>query len=275
MCRWVAYAGPAIFLEDLLFNQEHSLVQQSFAAREARWTTNADGFGVAWYGRRDAPGVFKDILPAWNDANLRAIASHIESDLFFAHVRSSTGTSVARSNCHPFSYRNWTFMHNGQIGGWTICRKDVETLISREHYVHRIGSTDSEALFLAALSNGLTDEPIAAMTRTIAQVIEIMQAHAIDEPLRLSAACTDGTSIWAFRYSSDDQSPSLYYGTPQLHAERLPGGAVSTIASEPSDSDSGRWHRIGERTGLKWSRGSVTHFDIEVPVTRALSPLQA
>jgi predicted glutamine amidotransferase len=114
MCRWVAHAGPEIYLEDLIFHQEHSIVSQSLAATQSAWATNGDGFGVAWYNQRTVPGLFKDVLPAWNDANLRSIAAHNKTNLFFAHVRATTGTAVNRSNCHPFTWQNWTFMHNGK-----------------------------------------------------------------------------------------------------------------------------------------------------------------
>ena len=87
MCRWVAYAGPEIYLEDLIFHQEHSIVQQSLAATQSAWVTNGDGFGVAWYTQRTTPGLFKDILPAWNDSNLRSLAAHVQAQLFFAHVQ--------------------------------------------------------------------------------------------------------------------------------------------------------------------------------------------
>ena len=83
MCRWVAYAGPEIYLEDLIFHQEHSIVQQSLAATQSSWVTNGDGFGVAWYTKRTTPGLFKDILPAWNDSNLRSLAAHIQTRLIF------------------------------------------------------------------------------------------------------------------------------------------------------------------------------------------------
>jgi glutamine amidotransferase len=65
----MAYGGPEIFLKDVLFEQDNSLIKQSLSARESQWSTNGDGFGVAWYGHKSTPGVFKDILPAWNDSN--------------------------------------------------------------------------------------------------------------------------------------------------------------------------------------------------------------
>jgi hypothetical protein len=55
------------------------------AARSITYTTPRD-ITVAWYTKRTAPGLFKDILPAWNDSNLRSLAAHIRSRLFFAQV---------------------------------------------------------------------------------------------------------------------------------------------------------------------------------------------
>ena len=102
MCRWVAYAGPEIYLEDLIFHQEHSIVRQSLAATQSAWVTNGDGFGVAWYNNRTTPGLFKDILPAWNDSNLRSLAAHIRTvpplallstEATAIHLRGKTGPS--------------------------------------------------------------------------------------------------------------------------------------------------------------------------------------
>ncbi len=253
MCRWIAYAGPEIFLEDLLFNQEHSIVRQSLSARESVFTTNGDGFGVAWYGRRTAPGLFKDILPAWNDSNLRSLAAQVQTRRFFAHVRATTGTAVTRTNCHPFTWQNWAFMHNGQIGNWADCRKAIEAEISAEHYVHRQGSTDSEALFLLALTYGLTTDPIGAMTRAIRTTLDVMSRHAATEPFRATMAMTDGQSVWALRHSSDGRAPSLYFGSPNTRASESGTNPVNTIASEPLDSQSDRWHSVEEGMVLHWT----------------------
>ena len=160
MCRWMAYSGDSIYLEDLLYNQKNSLISQSQRATKSACTTNGDGFGVAWYGERKKPGLFKDVLPAWNDENLREISQHIKSNLFFAHVRAATGTAVSRMNCHPYAYENWSFMHNGKIGDWHLHRREIETLISSAFYEHRHGTSDSEALFLLALTMGLMDDPV-------------------------------------------------------------------------------------------------------------------
>lgn len=52
MCRWLAYSGNPLLLEDLLFNVKDSLIDQSMASRSAETPTNGDGFGLGWYDDR-------------------------------------------------------------------------------------------------------------------------------------------------------------------------------------------------------------------------------
>ncbi len=104
---------------------KNSLIDQSLAAKQSETTTNGDGFGIGWYGSRDEPGIYRDVRPAWNDANLRTLAAQIESRLFFAHIRAATGTAVQRTNCHPFRYRNWLFVHNGGIVGFPDIKREL------------------------------------------------------------------------------------------------------------------------------------------------------
>lgn len=56
MCRWLAYTGNAVPMSRLVYEPEHSLIDQSLSARSSVQTTNGDGFGVGWYGQHDAPG---------------------------------------------------------------------------------------------------------------------------------------------------------------------------------------------------------------------------
>ena len=151
MCRWLAYQGRPIPIDTLLFKPVNSLIHQSLSAQRGHVPTNGDGFGLGWYGDLRKPGLYRDTMPAWNDFNLRSLSEQIRSRLFFAHVRASTGTSTARVNCHPFRYDRWLFMHNGQIGGWPIVRRELENLIADDLYPFREGSTDSEVHLLPAV----------------------------------------------------------------------------------------------------------------------------
>lgn len=260
MCRWLAYSGPPILLDRLLFEPENSLIRQSLSARHARSVTNGDGFGVGWYGTREMPGQYRDILPAWNDANLRSLSEQIESRLFFAHVRATTGTPTERVNCHPFRHGRWLFMHNGEIGGYRSLRHVLDRRISDALYATREGSTDTEAMFMLALANGLESDPAAAMAKTVAEIEEVAAAEGVDVPLRMTVAASDGTSVFAFRYSSDHASPSLYYMGEEGLASRVRADVDNAVLvlSEPLDEATDAWTEVPEAHLLVVAGGTAT-----------------
>ncbi len=235
MCRWLTYCGDPIYLDRIIFETENSLIHQSMRARQSHVTTNGDGFGIGWYAERAVPGTYRDILPAWNDANLRSIAHQIRSGLFLAHVRASTGTATSRANCHPFSHGKWLFMHNGQIGGYDRIRRRIEALVDDSFYVHRLGTTDSELIFYLMLSMGLDTDPVNAIQRTLGAVVGIMKEAAIADALRFTSVVTDGTSIYAIRFATDETPPSLYW---RHEDDQL------LIVSEPLDDDQRCWHEV-------------------------------
>jgi hypothetical protein len=125
MCRWLAYAGNAIPIDWLTVKASHSLIDQSLHARLGETTTNGDGFGIGWYDDSETPGLYRSMRPAWSDRNLRELAAHVSSRLFFAHVRASTGSAVQGTNCHPFRYGRWLFMHNGVVHGFARLKRDL------------------------------------------------------------------------------------------------------------------------------------------------------
>jgi len=94
MCRWLAYLGEPVFLEDFVSKPCQSLIAQSRHCREAKSEVNADGFGIGWYGERERPGLFRDVRPAWSDENLLSIAHH-ESRRFGSMSNTSPATAAA------------------------------------------------------------------------------------------------------------------------------------------------------------------------------------
>jgi len=243
MCRLVAYLGDPIFLDEIICAPEHSLVRQSLRAEEAKTVTNGDGFGVGWYGERDEPGVYREVMPAWSDENLLALCATVRSRLFFAHVRAATGGGIARHNCHPFRFGRWMFMHNGQIGGYAQVRRSLEARLPDELFAARKGATDSELLFLLALARiDAGEAPAEAMQETLDETLSLMRAKAVTAPLRFAAALSDGEQLWAFRYSSDPKPPTLYAG-------RCASGHI--VASEPLDGHSGDWHPVAPNQCLR------------------------
>ncbi len=237
MCRWAAYIGAPIFLEDVVSRPGHSLIHQSHCATQCSSAINADGFGIAWYGDRAEPGLYRDILPAWSDPNLRSITAQVKSPLFLAHVRASTGTATSRNNCHPFAVGRWSFMHNGQIGGYDAFRRDADMLIPDSLYSQRKGATDSEALFLVALAEGLHDDPQGALERATARMGALSRAKGSTPHIRLTAAFSDGQTLYAVRYASDEAAPSLWHRWSD-------GRGGRAVVSEPLESDETGWEVI-------------------------------
>ena len=237
MCRFVAYHGQPIFLDELIARPRHSLMRQSLRAEEAKTVTNGDGFGVGWYGEREEPGVYREVLPAWSDDNLVALSATLKSHLFFAHVRAATGGGIARQNCHPFRYGRWMFMHNGQIGGYGGLRRTLESLLPDAMYAARRGATDSELLFLLAIARVERGEPpVEAMLAVLEDTQQLMRGRGIEQPLRFAAALADGERLLAFRIASDGQPPTLYQ-------RRHDDGVI--VASEPLDDDEAGWEALG------------------------------
>ena len=68
MCRWLAYSGSPVLIEEFLLKPKHSLIDQSLHSRLGAETTNGDGIGLGWYGTGDEPGVFHSIEPASSHA---------------------------------------------------------------------------------------------------------------------------------------------------------------------------------------------------------------
>jgi predicted glutamine amidotransferase len=256
MCRWLAYSGSPILLEELLYKPTHSLIDQSLHARLGVETTNGDGFGVGWYGANsDFPAVFHSIEPAWNERNLRELAGHVESPLFLAHIRASTGTAVQQTNCHPFRHGEWLWVHNGLVRDFHSLKHELALAVDASLYPQMEGSTDSEMLFYLALTFGLEEKPAEAVGRMVGFVEEVGHRHGTQHPIQMTIGTTDGSSVWAFRYSSEGKSRSLYYSADmrsvrQMYPERprLQEASDETriIVSEPLVDLPGAWNELRE-----------------------------
>jgi predicted glutamine amidotransferase len=256
MCRSLAYSGSPVLIEDLLYKPEHSLIDQSRHARMGVDTTNGDGFGVGWYDPDgQTPAVFRSIEPAWNDRNLREVAGHVHSPLFLAHIRASTGTAVQQTNCHPFRHGDWIWVHNGLVRDFHLAKRDLALAVDESLYPYMEGSADSEMLFYLALTFGLEDDPPMAVERMVGFVEEVGHRHGTEYPIQMTIGTTNGKSVWAFRYSSERKSRSLFYSTyvstvRKLHPERQRLQEISDepriVVSEPLGDLSGAWNEVPE-----------------------------
>jgi glutamine amidotransferase len=256
MCRLTAYKGKFLLIGDLVTKPDNSLIMQ---ARDAAYhpgvvdkthrrniLVNGDGFGVAWYGNDANRGscCFKFVTPAWSNSNLRSIGDHVPSSLIFAHIRAASSghdpnerVAVSLENCHPFVYKQFTFMHNGGISMFSRIKLALLNRLAPTFFYEMKGSTDSEhifALFLTFLTKPyrknrtatttedeeetafpthFTIEEIAhSINLTVSMILDLCQEAEIEEACSLNLCVTDGVNIVATRFRNGPQSPpSLYY----------------------------------------------------------------
>ncbi len=276
MCRWLAYYGAPVRLEELLYRPTHSLIDQSLHARLGVETTNGDGFGVGWYDDRETPAIFHSVEPAWNDRNLRELAGHVISPLVFAHIRASTGTAIQQTNCHPFRYGRWLWMHNGSIAEFPTVKRELTLAVDPALYPSIEGSTDSELFFYLALTLGLEDDPPGAVARAVGVIEATGRRLGVEHPIQMTVATSDGTSIWGFRYSSAGKSRSLYFSTdvetlralhPDVEMLRELSVEARLIVSEPLGDLEGAWNEVPESSYgvVRPGRDELAPFSPEPP----------
>jgi predicted glutamine amidotransferase len=243
MCRFLAYHGPKIELEELLYKPEHSIIKQSVAAEEREEPLNGDGWGIGWYepDRSPEPAVYREVRPAWNDENMRRMSPLIHTPLFFAHVRAaSPGLAVQQLNCHPFPGGQHTledkrdrsrkeearqellFMHNGGLGAYHDVIRRLRDELGEDTYFGIRGTTDSEhafALLQEILETRLADHDTETLVAGVRETLEHLERlkHEVggSEKTTWANFCvSDGKSIVATRYASpaNARAQTLYVG---------------------------------------------------------------
>lgn len=272
MCRWLAYSGEPLRASTVLLDPTHSLVAQSLDSPLGAETVNGDGFGIGWYQpgavAGSIPAVFHSTEPAWNDENVRELARAIESPLFFSHVRAAAGPPIQRTNCHPFRWQNWLFMHNGFLAEFAKVKRDLTFAIDPSLYPHLAGTTDSEVVFHLAITFGLADDPVAGLTAAVDHVERVGREHGILFPMQGTIAVSDGATIWALRYSSQGRSRTLFHSAdiPTIRemypdAERLAqfGDHAHVVVSEPLNDLPGVFLEVPESTIAVLDREGYHH----------------
>jgi len=223
MCRYVAYVGEPLLLSEILYEPANGLIHQASNAMESRTRINADGFGVGWYGPDESadPAVFKDVSPAWNNLNLRSLATSVSARCVIAHVRAAQGFDpISRSNCHPFQSGRLLWMHNGDIPGRARLHRRAVAMANDDLVARLAGNTDTElafTLFLTMLGeertgNGSADELADAMERTVQRIMDWYSGDGEDRPLALNFCVTNGKSVVALRFAHNSpETPTLHY----------------------------------------------------------------
>lgn len=237
----LAYLGPSVTLESLLYGPPHSLHEQSWAPRHQRsGVVNADGFGVGWYdrARRPEPARYRTAKPMWADRSFASLAGLVESPAVLAAVRGATPPSTAEeSSTPPFTDGPWLFAHNGRIEGFREgAASRLRRTLSERREAGILGTSDSEVLFAIALDR--LDEGVDPHL-ALAGVVGAVEAVGSGQ---LTMLLTDGDCV-AGVAAGDTLSV-------------LRGDDMVVVASEPYDDDP-RWEAVPDRTVVLARPGSV------------------
>jgi glutamine amidotransferase len=191
---------------------------------------------------------------------------------------------VQETNCHPFRHNNWLWMHNGAIREFHTIKRDLALAVDPSLYASIEGSTDTEVFFYLALSLGLEDNPPKAVEEAVGLIEHVGRNHGVEHPIQMTVATTNGESIWAFRYSSERNSRSLFYTTAvetvrQLHPEldilELVNDETRLIVSEPLRDLPGVWNEVPESSWgvVQPGEDEIHTFTQKAPSTSVAVPV--
>ena len=114
-------------------------------------------------------------------------------------------------------------------------------------------------LFHLALTFGLREDPVAAMTEAVRKVESVGRDHGVRFPMQGTIAVSDGATLWAFRYSTERKSRTLFVSAeadavhalyPENENLRRLRDEDRIVVSEPLADLEGVWHEIPESTVL-------------------------
>jgi len=267
MCRLAFYLGPQIAVSSLVTEPVHSIIHQSYHAKERPEPLNGDGFGIGWYAPefQAEPAVFREVQPAWSSVNLKSLAPVARSECILAHVRAaSSGLSVGQLNCHPFTHGRYSFMHNGEVAGFLATRRTLLNSLSDAAFGMIKGSTDSEVMF-ALIMDRLGADPAQAsldqLAEVMLEVIHFSEQQAIeinsDEPAYLNLVLTDGQRAVVSRYVTEGAAAQSLYchrgagyrcenGICYMDQTGRENQAI-LLSSEPLSQDDG-WESVTENS---------------------------
>lgn len=236
MCRLLLVFSPNILslsdIKKFLWFYNHSIFKQCYKDphtpldenNSRNHTINLDGYGLGFYNG-STPHIYTNIIPSWNDINLFQIIHFITTYLLMVHIRATDPlvennfqfvdnlnlSPVHTYNCHPFSYNEYLFCHNGVIQEFYNGhgRKLIINAIDDDLLVRIMGNTDSEYLFFLILTFIKQNfNIIDSITQTI-NFINNLNHNSI---FSMNIILTDGITIFAIRYiNQPDQSPPSLY----------------------------------------------------------------
>jgi glutamine amidotransferase len=218
VCRFVAYLGERVLLDEVLFLPDSSLVQQAVHPQMLS-ALNLAGFGVVAWDRAspdpELPYTYRTAGLPFYDRNLRALSRKTRATALIGHARGvlfSDREVVNEQNVHPFRYEGAqiALAMNGDLDRFALMRADVAALVRPEIARHVEGTTDSEWLYALILSQlrdpfGPADpeELATAVERSLQLVREVRERRGLQRQSAVNLVLSDGVTLVATRFAFD------------------------------------------------------------------------
>jgi len=270
MCRLFGFrSNTAAWVHRSLLTEKNSLRTQS--------VEHPDGWGIAYYQDGNFPEVAHGVGPAHSDPEFERVSNLLSSHAVVAHVRSASVGRVHLSNAHPFTYRNWSFAHNGTLTNFSAHQAQLESAIDSDFLPLFRSETDSERCFFLFLTelkkrSSLRAPRVEDVAGALASTTELV-AQLTDEPggkpSSMNFLVSDGTLMAAtrrrktlfFSARSAEGSPAPQTSSIGTRLEQL------VIASEELCGEP-HWHPVpedgvitvdGELVLRLWQRAELNH----------------
>ena len=133
MCRLLAYVSE---------NETDfpTMVGENFEEFVELSRVHKDGWGIV---NRNGE-VIKEADAAFANSNFKEVLEKNKSTGSLLHFRMATlGLPIEKDNSHPFSYKEYSFIHNGSVTPPTA----LDSSIQEKYLSHVTGDTDSERYF--------------------------------------------------------------------------------------------------------------------------------
>ncbi len=234
MCRHIGYIGNKEFIDKIILEKSHSLIDMAFQPKEMENAKlNADGFGIGWSSKENANKFFlyKNDMPIWNDQNLKSFSKNIQTNLMIGNVRSSTLLSnIGYQNSHPFVYENLLFSHNGFIEGYeTKVKSKLLNLIDNKLLPQIKGNTDSELIFFIIVNIYKKEKSLLkAINKTVkilsklckAAMLNFIIAEYKDKKFKLYATKTAIKLTAPSLYFQINENKNIYISSEKLDKKK-------------------------------------------------------
>ena len=248
MCRVLAYRGPPVSLDELLYRPDSSLVRQSYDPQQLHMV-NLGGFGMmAWDATTPDPAcpwTYRTTSLPMFDPNLEALARKARTSCLLAHVRGiplRADAGFGPHNLHPFHFpgQRWAMAHNGDLAGHRRVRYAILEQVRPDLREQIAGSTDSELVYalLLSLLDGDQSDPatvVAAAAGVVSALRAARREQGIEQSSALNLFLSDGVSLVAVRYTLDFGC----YATDSLQAVHATANSYLSL-----------WYTVGEQYGF-------------------------